>query len=175
MVEFIHKYDIHQAKKRAQALKAVKSDLTNKFIRVYRGFRHRKYGEPYPEREVKAKKPTKDNFSDFSSEKEVDYPDEIKLQANQLQNQLQALEKYVGKKNEEPKPELEAVSEEGIEDEAIETNNDYAQHVQLVIEECAMIKEIVGEYKKMMKVKWFLKMAICRHRYLKKKKGAAIV
>ena len=63
------------------------------------------------------------------------------------------MEKYVGKKSEEPKPELEAVSEEGIEDEVIETKNDYAQHVQLVIEECAMIKEIVGEYKKMMKVK----------------------
>lgn len=175
MVEFIHKYDIHQAKKRAQALKAVKSDLTKKFIRVYRGFRHRKYGEPYPERKVKAKKLAQDNFSDFSAEQEVDYPDEIKLQANQLQNQLKALEKYVGKKNEEPKPELEAVSEEGIEDEAIETKNDYAQHVQLVVEECAMIKEIVGEYKKMMKVKWFLKMAISRHRYLKKKKGAVIV
>lgn len=175
MVEFIHKYDIYQAKKRAQALKAVKSDLTKKFIRVYRGFRHRKYGEPYPEHELKAKQPTQDNFSDISAEQEVDYPDEIKLTAHQLQNQLQALETYVGKKTEEPKPELEAVSEEGIEDEMIETKKDYANHVQLVIEECAMIKEIVVEYKKIMKVKWFLKMVICRYRYLKKKKGAQMV
>ena len=121
MVEFIHKYDIYQAKKRAQALKTVKSDLTKKFIRVYRGFRHRKYGEPYPEHELKAKQPTQDNFSDFSAEQQVDYPDEIQFKAHQLQNQLQALEKYVGKKTEEPKPELEAVSEEGIEDEMIET------------------------------------------------------
>lgn len=85
------------------------------------------------------------------------------------------MEKYVEKKTEEPKPELEAVSEEGIEDEVIETKNDYALHVRLVIEECVMIKEIAKEYKKIMKVKQFLKMVICRHRYLKKKKGAAIV
>ena len=125
MVEFIHKYDIYQAKKRAEAMKTVRASLTKKFIKVYRGFRHRKYGEPYP-----GKKAAEDS-SDYSAEKDVDYPDEIKARADVLQQQLKAVETFMKKKEEKEKPkeELERVSEEGLDDELIETPQQYEHHV----------------------------------------------
>jgi hypothetical protein len=66
-------------------MKAVRASLTQKFIRVYKGFRHRKYGEPYPVDDKVNSKKEAGNYSDLSSEKDAEYPDDIKARAEVLQ------------------------------------------------------------------------------------------
>ena len=71
-------------------MKAVRASLTQKFIRVYKGFRHRKYGEPYPVDDKVNSNNNKlnkeaGNYSDLSSEKDTEYPDDIKARAEVLQ------------------------------------------------------------------------------------------
>jgi hypothetical protein len=50
-----------------------------------------------------------------------------------------AIERHMSKEKDEPKEELERVSEEGVDDELIETQQQYENHVELVIEECVII------------------------------------
>ena len=88
-VEFIHKYDIYQAKKRAEAIKAVRSHLTRRFMRFYRIFRHKKYGEALED--YTKNDDAKPNFIPFDFEN-VEYPPEIQKQDDLLKEQFRALE-----------------------------------------------------------------------------------
>lgn len=90
-IELVHKYDKHQSKKRAQAVKEVRNDLTKKFIKFYRQYRFKKYGEPLEKKEQWG---PGDPFDDYN---EPDYPVEIKQKNDILQNQLSALERYMNK------------------------------------------------------------------------------
>lgn len=54
-------------------------------MRVYKGFRHRKYGEPYPYGDEVNLKKKEDNYSDLGSERDTEYPDDIKARADVLQ------------------------------------------------------------------------------------------
>ena len=44
-VELIHNYDRHQKIMRIKALKDTKKNLASKFMKLYRIYRHKKYGE----------------------------------------------------------------------------------------------------------------------------------
>jgi len=68
-VELIHKYDIYQAKKRAEGLVATRKMLTERFIKLYRAFRHKKYGEEDPFGEV-----------------QINYPKHIQEYSKQIDN-----------------------------------------------------------------------------------------
>ena len=43
---FIDKLSSHEAKRRVNILRAVRGQLRNRFMKLYRLFRHKKYGEP---------------------------------------------------------------------------------------------------------------------------------
>lgn len=45
LVNFIHAYDIHQKRKRIDALKVTRKHLATRFMKLYRAFRFKKYGE----------------------------------------------------------------------------------------------------------------------------------
>ena len=117
-VELIHKYDAHQAKKRAEAMKAVRADLTKKFIRLYRGFRHKKYGEPMQQ-------PESTNFIpsygygglDADSLDNVQYPPEIQKQDDILKEQFRALEHQYNLKNKKEEIKENQDLEEIIEED----------------------------------------------------------
>lgn len=47
-VELIHKYDIHQKRMRIDALKTTRKHLAKRFIKLYKAFRFKKYGEEDP-------------------------------------------------------------------------------------------------------------------------------
>lgn len=60
-------------------MKAVRMDLTRKFMRLYKGFRHQKYGEPLEQKKaVKFHEET--NFIPHDQYENVEYPPEIKEQ-----------------------------------------------------------------------------------------------
>ena len=46
-VDLIHKYDQHQKVMRIEAMKKTRRQLTGRFIKLFRLYRHKKYGEPY--------------------------------------------------------------------------------------------------------------------------------
>ena len=60
-VDLIHSYDIYQAKKRAAALTTTRKHLAGRFMKLFRAFRHKKFGEEDP-----------------FAEKEVEYPEHLK-------------------------------------------------------------------------------------------------
>ena len=66
-VEMIHNYDQYQKTKRIQALKTTKAHLAGRFIKLYRAFRHKKYGEEDPFKE---------------EEKEIEFPPHLMHQEN---------------------------------------------------------------------------------------------
>lgn len=141
-VEFIHKYDIHQAKKRAEAMKAVRSHLTRRFMRFFRIFRHKKYGEAL-EDYANNDKPTP-NFIPFDFEN-VEYPPEIQKQDNILKEQFRALEHQYNMSNGEASQakntDLEEIIEEdhSPDDTEIASKKDYLDHISLVLTECVVI------------------------------------
>ena len=45
---FIGKLKIQEAKRRINIIRAVRAQLKNRFMKLYRYFRHKKYGEPLP-------------------------------------------------------------------------------------------------------------------------------
>lgn len=46
-IDLIHKYDKIQPKKRAAAMTTTKKHMASRFIKLYKMFRFKKYGEPY--------------------------------------------------------------------------------------------------------------------------------
>ena len=46
-IDLIHKYDKYQSKKRVNCIKKVRRHLQKKFMKLYKMFRFKKYGEPY--------------------------------------------------------------------------------------------------------------------------------
>ena len=51
-VNMIHKYDMHQKRKRMEALKKTRKLLRRRFMKVYRMYRFKKYGEPYDDKQT---------------------------------------------------------------------------------------------------------------------------
>lgn len=45
MIDLVHKYDKHQAKKRIEAVKKMRRKLQKSFMFLYKRFRLKKYGE----------------------------------------------------------------------------------------------------------------------------------
>lgn len=48
-VELIHKYDLHQKYMRIEAMTKTRKHLAKRFMKLYRLYRHKKFGEPFDE------------------------------------------------------------------------------------------------------------------------------
>lgn len=166
-IDMVHRYDMHQKVKRMEALKLTRQHLRKRFMRLYRMFRHKKYGEPL-EDQTTWNLEDDDGFG-FGIDK-VYIPKELLDEEAMIYKKIEDLKKALaGEKDKSPGrqtiSDLHTVKEDDYDEEhdddefgAIDPNlnpnkfvrsqGEYEEHVIKIVETSVIVNELKEYMKK---------------------------
>ena len=188
-VDLIHKYDQHQKVMRIEALKKTRRQLTGRFIKLFRLYRHKKYGEPYDENQTSWR--LEDDDDGFASGEYI--PKNLQDSEHLIYKKIEELKRALEDKSPERAiSDLHTVQEDyddeqDIEDDGdnidpnlnpskfVRSTNEYEDHVVKVVETNVIMNEIKKYMENVKKVKQFLLMVVQRHRFLKKRRAIKMI
>lgn len=105
-IALVHKYDqFVQPKKRVEAVTMTKKELTRRFMKLYRIFRHKKYGEPLHESQNVW------SIHDDPPLFEDHMPSPLREINNDIHSQLSEIEKYLNRDKDADKNSMMAISD----------------------------------------------------------------
>lgn len=105
-IALVHKYDqFVQPKKRVEAITMTKKELTRRFMKLYKIFRHKKYGEPlHDSQNVWSVHDDPPLFEDHM-------PSPLREINNDINSQLSEIEKYLNRDRDADKNSMMAISD----------------------------------------------------------------
>ena len=151
--------DAKQASKRVMALKAMKAEMTRRFVLLFRLFRHKKYGEELP-----CAKQIDDDVEDLFEEDKEMIRRIKELQRKDPLAELRKLERVRTAIS-----GLESIKEDEVDDGEgfVDTKNEARVHASEVVIAAVLGREIRDFCTKMIKVRSWLHMVLMRRRYHK--------
>lgn len=86
-IDMVHRYDKHQKVKRIEAVTLTKQRLADKFLKLYRIYRHKKFGEPYDPNNLRST----DNMYGLGFGTYGYLPKQIQEQEHEIYQKIEAL------------------------------------------------------------------------------------
>lgn len=172
---------------RIEAMTKTRKHLAKRFMKLYRLYRYKKFGEPFDESQHTWNLDDSDEFG-FNK---VYIPKNLQDSEQEIYNRIKELQRALGgKKDKSPgrnsisdlhtvKEDYDDEEDDDINGEAIDPNlnpakfarskGEYDDHVLKVIESSVIVSELKLYMQNVNKVKNFLLMVIQRNRFLKKR------
>eukprot|EP00347_Sterkiella_histriomuscorum_P007667 403348036 len=164
---FVEKLNQQETRRRINILKSVRLQLKERFMKVFRLFRHKKYGEPLEQEEVKVESNALDESNQFTEE-DINQIKKARKGAKRRGSQLNEQELITVMEDEE-----ESVAES---EKSVIKNKDQLEQFLVEMIEGGMIYELILLHSdNVCRVKAFLQMVILRRKFKKLRRAVSTI